>query len=80
MTDLCTMRPHPETNEFEVTTLHPDVTEAQVREKTGWPVRFRGTVSETPPPTDGELATLRDLLDPHGARTWDSQRRLMEIR
>jgi len=62
VTDLCTMRPHPETNEFEVTTLHPNVTEAQVREKTGWPVRFRGTVSETPPPTDGELATLRELL------------------
>ena len=62
VTDLCTMRPDPETNEFEVTTLHQSVTEAQVREKTGWPVRFRSSVNETPPPTDDELSTLRELM------------------
>ena len=61
VTDLCTMRPHPETNEFEVATLHPGVTREQVIENTGWPVRFRDIVESTPAPTDRELASLRDL-------------------
>ena len=61
VTDLCTMRPNPETNEFEVATLHPGVTREQVIENTGWPVRFRDIVEATPAPTDHELASLRDL-------------------
>jgi glutaconate CoA-transferase subunit B len=61
VTDVCTMRPDPETKEFEVVTLHPAVTAAKVRESTGWPVRFAGTVGETPPPTGEELEALRDL-------------------
>lgn len=63
VTDLCTMRPDPETNEFEVATLHPGVTPAQVRENTGWPVRLRSHVEETPPPQPDELMALRDLLE-----------------
>ena len=62
VTDLCTMRPDAGTNEFEIATLHPDVTREQIMENTGWPVRFRSTVNETPPPADHELATLRDLM------------------
>lgn len=62
VTDLCTMRPHPETNEFEVATLHPGVTATQVRENTGWPLRFRSQIDETPLPTADELAALRDLM------------------
>jgi glutaconate CoA-transferase, subunit B len=61
VTDLCTMRPNPETNEFEVATLHPGVTRDRVRERTGWAVRFRDRVDETPAPTPPELAALRDL-------------------
>jgi glutaconate CoA-transferase subunit B len=61
VTDLCTMRPSEETHEFEVATLHPGVTRERVREQTGWPVRFRERVEETPPPTTEELAALRDL-------------------
>lgn len=63
VTDLCTMRPEPETHEFEVTTLHPGVTRDQVRENTGWAVRFAATVEETPAPTIDELTALRDLND-----------------
>ena len=55
------MRPHPETNEFQVTSLHPGVTREPVVEQTGWPVAFAGTVVETPPPTARELEVLRDL-------------------
>ena len=61
VTDLCTMRPDPETGEFEVHTLHPGVTADRVCEKTGWNVRFVTEVDETPPPTVEELGVLRDL-------------------
>ena len=71
VTDLCTMRPDADSKEFQVETLHPGVTEAQVREKTGWPVRFAGRLETTAPPTAGELAALRDLHErtarAHGA-------------
>jgi glutaconate CoA-transferase subunit B len=61
VTDLCTMRPDPESREFEVVTLHPGVGADAVRENTGWPVRFAGQAQETPPPTRDELGVLRDL-------------------
>jgi glutaconate CoA-transferase subunit B len=61
VTDLCTMRPDPESKEFEVVTLHPGVGADAVRENTSWPVRFAGQVQETPPPTPDELGVLRDL-------------------
>jgi glutaconate CoA-transferase subunit B len=61
VTDLCTMRPDPESKEFEVVTLHPGVTAGKVRENTGWQVRFAGRIETTPPPTGDELRVLRDL-------------------
>jgi len=61
VTDLCMMQPDPETNEFMVTSLHPGVSRDQVRENTGWEVRFAGEVEETEPPTEKELQALRDL-------------------
>jgi glutaconate CoA-transferase subunit B len=61
VTDLCMMRPDPETKEFEVVSLHPGVPRAQVQERTGWPVRFAAAVSETPAPDATELDALRDL-------------------
>ena len=61
MTDLCVMLPEPDTNEFVVTSLHPGSTREQVRQNTGWDVRFGDAVDETPEPTQLELATLRDL-------------------
>ena len=61
VTDLCVMKPDPETKEFLVFSLHPGVTREQVVEATGWPVRFAGQVDKTPVPTVGELEALRDL-------------------
>ena len=61
VTDLCTMTPDAETKEFEVVSLHPGVTREQVRENTGWEVRFAGEVGETPAPDKGELEALRAL-------------------
>jgi glutaconate CoA-transferase, subunit B len=61
VTDLCTMTPDPDSREFRVVSLHPGVTHDTVRTSTGWPVRFAADVGETPPPTEAELAALRDL-------------------
>jgi len=61
VTDLCMMKPDPDTNEFEVVSLHPGVACGLVRERTGWPVRFAAHLGETPPPEAHELETLRDL-------------------
>jgi glutaconate CoA-transferase, subunit B len=61
VTDLCLMEPDPETREFQVVSLHPGVTPEQVRENTGWPVRFAARVDATPPPSPHELERLREL-------------------
>jgi len=61
VTDLCMMKPDPDSKEFEVVSLHPGVTREQVRERTGWDVRVPATVADTPGPTPIELETLRDL-------------------
>ena len=61
ITDLAVWRSDPETKEFTVMSLHPGVTREQVQETCGWTVRFAEDLTETPPPTDLELQTLRDL-------------------
>lgn len=61
ITDLCIMEPDPASKELTVTSLHRGVTRDQVREATGWPVRFAASVCETAPPTAAELEALRDL-------------------
>ncbi|WP_367717969.1 CoA-transferase subunit beta [Nitratireductor sp. GISD-1A_MAKvit] len=61
ITDLAIWKPDPVTKEFTVVSLHPGVTRDQVQETCGWSVTFADGVEETPPPTELELATLRDL-------------------
>lgn len=61
VTDLCEMRPDASTKELTVVALHPGVLREQVREATGWPVRFASAVTETPPPATEELQALREL-------------------
>jgi glutaconate CoA-transferase subunit B len=61
VTDLCLMRPHPETKELMVTSIHHGVQEKDIFENTGWPIRLADELEDTPPPTDKELEVLRDL-------------------
>ena len=61
ITDLAIWRPDPETKEFVVRSLHRGVTREMVQETCGWTVRFADDLEETPPPTELELTTLRDL-------------------
>jgi glutaconate CoA-transferase subunit B len=59
----------PSTGELELASLHPGVTLDEVRASTGWELRVRDDVTETPPPTDEELRLIREELDPSGAYT-----------
>ena len=61
ITDLCVMTPDLETKELVVTSLHPGATREQVRDASGWEVRFAEAIGETAAPTDVELEALRDL-------------------
>jgi glutaconate CoA-transferase subunit B len=61
ITDLAIWKPDAETKEFTVVSLHPGVTREQVQEACGWSVKFADSVEVTPPPTELELTTLRDL-------------------
>jgi glutaconate CoA-transferase subunit B len=61
ISDLCSMSSDPDTKEFVVHSLHPGVSREQVRENTGWEIRFAENVEETPPPNRMELEALRDL-------------------
>ncbi|MDA4844516.1 CoA-transferase subunit beta [Hoeflea poritis] len=61
ITDLAIWRPDPQTKEFTVVSLHPGVTKDEVQATCGWTVKFADHIEETPPPTDLELTTLRDL-------------------
>jgi glutaconate CoA-transferase, subunit B len=61
ITDLAILEPHPDTCELQLSLLHPGVTEEQVREATGWPLRVAGAVEVGAPPSERELAALRSL-------------------
>ncbi len=61
ITDLALWKTHPQTKEFQVSTIHPGVTREQIQETCGWKVSFADYVEETPQPTDLELTTLREL-------------------
>nr|WP_084709692.1 CoA-transferase subunit beta [Rubrobacter aplysinae] len=61
ITDLGVMTPDPETKELTLTALHPGATAEQAKEATGWDLKVADDVARTDPPTEKELAVLRDL-------------------
>jgi glutaconate CoA-transferase, subunit B len=61
VTDLAVFEPDGETKEMTVVSIHPGVTREQIKENTGWAVRYAAKVGETPAPTAQELAVLREL-------------------
>ncbi len=62
ITDLCILEPEPGTRELVVTSIHPGITRGKIVDATGWDIRFANDVTETEPPSETELATLRDVL------------------
>jgi len=61
ITDLAILRPSAEDRELELVAIHPGVEVDQVREATGWPLRVRTPLETTAPPSERELATLREM-------------------
>jgi glutaconate CoA-transferase subunit B len=61
ITDLGILRPSPDDRELELVAVHPGVGVDDVREATGWPLRVREPVPTTDPPSERELATLREM-------------------
>jgi glutaconate CoA-transferase subunit B len=62
ITDLGVLEPDPPTKELVLTQLHDGVTVEQAREATGWKLRVAAEVRTTAPPTEIELAALRELM------------------
>lgn len=63
ITDLGVLKPDPETAELTLVALHPGVDVADVRAATGWELAVSGDIETTEPPTETELAVLRDLKE-----------------
>jgi glutaconate CoA-transferase, subunit B len=63
VTDLGVLAPDPRTCELTLTSVHPGVRVDKVREQTGWPLVVADGLSQTSPPTELELSTLRALVD-----------------
>jgi glutaconate CoA-transferase subunit B len=63
ITDLGILEPADDTRELVLTHIHPRVEVDQVREATGWDLRVAGGLHMTDPPTDDELAALRELTE-----------------
>lgn len=61
ITDLGVLQPDPASCELTLTSVHPGVDVARVREATGWDLAVAERVARTPPPTPYELDILRDL-------------------
>ena len=53
---------------MRLTHLHPGVTEAQVRSRTGFELHVADQVRLTPPPSAEELRLLSEVIDPLGIR------------
>jgi glutaconate CoA-transferase subunit B len=58
-----------ESGEMRLDSMHPGVTDEQVRESTGWEPRLAAEMRTTPEPTAEELRLIRVELDPAGAYT-----------
>jgi acyl CoA:acetate/3-ketoacid CoA transferase beta subunit len=55
-----------EDGDMRVRSLHEGITSEQVREATGFSLDVPADVPTTTPPTDEELALLRERVDVHG--------------
>ncbi|WP_445150788.1 CoA-transferase subunit beta [Baekduia sp. Peel2402] len=61
ITDLGVLEPGAD-GELTLTQIHPGVEVDAVRDATGWELRVADDLATTDPPTDAELAALKDLL------------------
>ena len=55
-------------NQVRVISLHPGVSFKEVQDNTGFELAAAAGLGVTPPPTDAQLAIIRERLDPHDLR------------
>ena len=65
ITTLCVLRFPEEGGEAFLSSVHPGHTVREVHAETGWPLKASDRVEETAPPSDDELAAIRQF-DPDG--------------
>jgi glutaconate CoA-transferase subunit B len=65
ITDRAILRPHGDSHELHLASLHRGQTLERVRANTGWDVKSLPDLAETPQPSRDELAALR-AVDPDG--------------
>jgi glutaconate CoA-transferase subunit B len=63
ITDLGVLEPDAGTCELVLTQIHPGVEVDKVREETGWELKVADDLKRTEPPTDEEIAKLRELVE-----------------
>jgi glutaconate CoA-transferase, subunit B len=61
ITDFGILRPHPDSDELQLTALYPGIEVEAARAATGWPLQVAADVQRLAPPAAGDLATLRAL-------------------
>ena len=61
ITDLCILRPDPESRELKVVNVHPGVNREKILASTGWSLRFADSCEERQDHPRLNLKTLRDL-------------------
>jgi acyl CoA:acetate/3-ketoacid CoA transferase beta subunit len=66
VTNLAILGFDPESKRMMVESLHPGVKREQVTANTGFELLWPDTLAETAPPTEEELALLREAIDPRG--------------
>ncbi|MGB0097972.1 MAG: CoA-transferase [Solirubrobacteraceae bacterium] len=62
ITDLGVLEPDPDSKQLVLVQVHEGVEVDQAREATGWELEVADEIPTTPPPTDEELAALRELM------------------
>jgi glutaconate CoA-transferase subunit B len=70
ITTMGVMKFDPQTKEMMLVSVHPGVTADAVRDNTGWPLKVDDKLTQTPAPTEEELAMLKQF-DPEGYWTRD---------
>jgi glutaconate CoA-transferase subunit B len=61
ITDLGILKPSPSDSELELVAVHEGVSVDEVRDATGWDLRVREPLETVAPPSERELATLREM-------------------
>jgi glutaconate CoA-transferase subunit B len=62
ITDLGVLEPDPDSKELVLTRVHAGVTAEQASDATGWELKIADELGTTEPPSEQELAALRELV------------------